>query len=223
MATASVLSRSAAKPISSTATPWNSAAARTPARPANSVTSASSARVEAVAGSEAFNRALHDLQTIQSIAGKLNSPIGELEKKIDSILSHQKELEKQLKGLHQKQAAETARSLLTKATTVGKTRALIQNIGDADGDYLQSLIDALKGDFKGVIVLTGTNDSTVSIVASVSADLTKQVQAGKIIQTVAPILGGKGGGRPEFARGAGKDATKITEALTAAEKLIAGI
>jgi len=180
-------------------------------------------RVEAVAGTEAYNRALADLQTIQSIAGKLNAPMAEVEKKVDSLLTHQKELEKQLKALQQKQVSESARSLLTKATTVGKTRALIQNLGEAEGDYLQSIIDALKGEFRGVIVLSGSINGSVAIAASVSADLTKQIQAGKIIQTIAPIIGGKGGGRPEFARGAGKDASKVPDALREAEKLIAAV
>jgi alanyl-tRNA synthetase len=177
-------------------------------------------RVEAVAGAEAYNRAMADIQTIQTIAGKLNAPVGELEKKIDSLLAHQKELEKQLKSLQQKQAAEAARSLVTKATTVGKTQALIQNLGTAEGDYLQSLVEALKGDFKGVILLAGAADGNVSLVAAVSPDLTKQIQAGKIIQTVAPMIGGRGGGRPEFARGAGKDATKLEAALREAEAMV---
>jgi alanyl-tRNA synthetase len=180
-------------------------------------------RVEAVAGTEAYHRALADLQTIQSIAGKLNSPVGELEKKIDALLAHQKELEKQLKGLQQKQAAEAARSLVTKATTVGKTRALIQNLGTAEGDYLQALVEALKGDFKGVILLAGADNGNVSLVAAVSPELTKQIQAGKIIQTVAPMIGGRGGGRPEFARGAGKDASQLDAALREAEAMVAKI
>jgi alanyl-tRNA synthetase len=178
-------------------------------------------RIEAVAGTEAYNRALADLQTIQTIAGKLNAPVGELEKKIDSLLAYQRDLEKQLKALQQKQAAEAARALVNKATTVGKTRALIQNLGNAEGDYLQSLVEALKGDFKGVILLAGADNGTVSLVAAVSPDLTKQIQAGKIIQTIAPMIGGRGGGRPEFARGAGKDSSKLEAALREAESMIA--
>jgi alanyl-tRNA synthetase len=177
-------------------------------------------RVEAVAGLEAYNRALHDAQTIQSIAGKLNAPVVEVDKKIESLLAHQKELEKQLKALQQKQAAEAGRSLSTQAVAIGGTRALIKNLGETDGDYLQSLIDALKGEFKGVIVLAGTQNGAVSVAASVSPDLTKKIQAGKIIQTIAPIIGGKGGGRPEFARGGGKDAGRIEEALRAAEAMV---
>ena len=144
----------------------------------------------------------------------------ELEKKVETLLAHQKELERQLKALQQKQAAEAARTLTAQAKTIGKTRALIQNLDNADGDYLQSIVDALKGEFKGVIVLTGATDGTVSLVASVSPDLTKQIQAGKIIQTIAPLVGGKGGGRPEFARGAGKDPSKLQDALREAEGMV---
>jgi len=190
---------------------------------AESAVAAGVRRVEAVAGGEAYQRALADLHTIQSIAGKLNAPIGELDKKIDALLAHQKELERQLKGLQQKQAAENARELLNKAATLGKTRAIVQNLGEADGDYIQAIIDALKGEFKGVIVLSGNTNGSVSIAASVSPDLTKQIQAGKIIQIIASIIGGKGGGRAEFARGAGKDGSKIAEALRESEKLIAAL
>ena len=178
-------------------------------------------RIEAVAGIEAYDRALRDAGTIHSIAAKVNAPVGELEKKIESLLAHQKELERQLKSLQQKQAAETARALGAKAATIGKTRALIHDLGEAEGDQLQAIIDALKGEFQGVIVLTGASDGTVSLVASVSPDLTKQIQAGKIIQAIAPLVGGKGGGRPEFARGAGKDRAGVGEALKQAEAMVA--
>jgi alanyl-tRNA synthetase len=58
------------------------------------------------------------------------------------------------------------------------------------------------------------------LVASVSADLTGKFQAGKIIQAIAPIVGGKGGGKPDNARGGGKDATKLDEALAKAKSLL---
>jgi alanyl-tRNA synthetase len=180
-------------------------------------------RVEAVAGLEAYDRALHDAMTIQTVAGKLNAPVAEVEKKIDSLLAHQKELEKQLAALRQKQAAATARTLLGKATAAGKTPALIENLGLASGDELQGIIDALKGEFKGVIVLAGSENGVVSLAASVSPDFAKQIQAGKIIQAIAPIVGGKGGGRPEFARGAGKDAGRIHEALQRAAAMVAAV
>ncbi len=189
---------------------------------AESAIAAGVRRVEAVAGMVAYDRALQETQLIQNIAGKINAPVAELEKKIDSLLTHQKGLEKQLKSLQQKQAAESARSLISKAAPVGQTQALIQNLGQADGDYLQGIIEALRGQFKGVVVLGGATDGTVSLAASVSPEFHKQFQAGKIIQTIAPIVGGKGGGRPDFARGGGKDASKLEEALAKARELVKG-
>ena len=115
---------------------------------------------------------------------------------------------------------EIARSLAAKATTIGSTPAIVENLGAADGDLLQSIADALRGQFKGVVVLGGTANNAVALVATVAPELTKKFQAGKIIQAIAPIVGGKGGGRPDNARGGGKDASKLDEALAKARNLV---
>jgi alanyl-tRNA synthetase len=177
-------------------------------------------RIEAVSGLEAYKQANDQLQLIKTLAGKVNTPVGELEKKIESLLSQQKELEKQLKSAQQKQAAETARTLVAKAQNIGSTRAIIENLGPADGDFLQSIADSLKGQFQGVVVLGGSSNGSVALIATVSPDLTKQFQAGKIIQAIAPIVGGKGGGKPDNARGGGKETAKLDEALAKAKTLL---
>ena len=177
-------------------------------------------RIEAVSGLEAYKRANEELQLIKTVAGKVNSPVGELEKKIEALLAQQKDLEKQLKAMQQKEATETARGLVAKAQTIGSTPAIVENLGVADGNYLQSVADALKGQFKGVVVLGGLENNAVSFVVTVNTELTKQIQAGKIIQAIAPIVGGKGGGRPDNARGGGKDVAKLDEALAKAKTLL---
>jgi alanyl-tRNA synthetase/REP element-mobilizing transposase RayT len=177
-------------------------------------------RIEAVSGLEAYKRASEELQLIKAVAGKVNSPVGELEKKIEALLAQQKDLEKQLKAMQQKQAAEIARGLAAKAQTFGSTPAIVENLGAADADLLQAIADALKGQFKGVVVLGGAANNAVALVATVGPELTKKIQAGKIIQAIAPIVGGKGGGRPDNARGGGKDASKLDEALAKAKSLL---
>jgi alanyl-tRNA synthetase len=177
-------------------------------------------RIEAIAGLRAYEKMREDAELLSSLSGKINSPVGELEKKVESLLSQQKELEKQLKSLQQKQAAEIARGLIAKARGLGPVRAIIENLGTADGDYLQAVADAIKGDFKGVIVLGGVADGAVSLVAAVSPEFTSKIQAGKLIQAIAPIVGGKGGGRPDNARGGGRDASKLNEALTKASEIL---
>jgi alanyl-tRNA synthetase/REP element-mobilizing transposase RayT len=185
-------------------------------------------RIEAVAGLRAYEKAREEAALISTLAGKVNSPVAELEKKFESLLSQQKDLEKQLKAARQKQAAETARDLLKAAQSTPPTQsakftpAIIENLGTADGDFLQAVADALKSQFKGVVVLGGSSQGAVSLVATVSPDATVRFQAGKIIQAIAPLVGGKGGGRPDNARGGGKDAAKLPDALKKARELVAG-
>jgi alanyl-tRNA synthetase len=183
---------------------------------AESAVAAGIRRIEAVAGLEAYKKANEELQLIKTLSAKVNSPVGELEKKVESLLAQQKDLEKQIKVMHQKQAVEMAHGLAAKAQTFGSTLAIIENLGAADGDFLQSVADGLKGQFKGVVVLGGTANNAVALVATVSPEFTKKIQAGKIIQAIAPIVGGKGGGRPDNARGGGKDVSKLDAALARA-------
>jgi len=177
-------------------------------------------RIEAVAGLTAYGLANEQLQLIRSLAGKINSPVGELEKKVEALLAHQKELEKSLRTATMKEAAGHAKDLMTRAETINGVPAIIVNLGANDGDTLQAIADSLKSQFKGVVVLGGAANGAVTLIASVSADFTAKVQAGKIIQTIAPIVGGKGGGKPDNARGGGKDASKLDEALAKAKTLL---
>ena len=177
-------------------------------------------RIEAVSGLEAYRAANEQLQLVRRLAGKVNSPVGELEKKIDALLAHQKELEKHLKAAQQQQAAAIATDLKAKAQGYGPVQAIVENLGAGDGDYLQAVADSLKGQFKGVVVLGGSANGAVALLATVSGELTSKFQAGKIIQAIAPIVGGKGGGRPDNARGGGKDAAKLDQALARARELL---
>ena len=170
-------------------------------------------RIEAVSGLAAYRQTIQQSELIKSVASRVNSPVGELEKKVESMLAHQKELERQLKGMQQKQAAGIARGLLAKVRSIGEVPVIIENLGEGDGDYLQGIADSLKGEFKGVLVLGSSSGGAVALISTVSSELTKRIQAGKIIQAIAPIVGGKGGGRPDNARGGGKEVGKLGEAL----------
>jgi alanyl-tRNA synthetase len=178
-------------------------------------------RIEATAGLPAYESARADMDRLTNVSGKLNAPLAELEKKLEALLTQQKTLEKQLAALKQSRAANVAVELLEKVRSAGlKTPAIIENLGDADGDYLQAVADALKGKFDGVVVLAGAANGSVALVATVAPVHTKAIQAGKIVQSIAPLVGGKGGGRPDNARGGGGDASKIPDALREAEKLL---
>jgi len=138
---------------------------------------------------------------------KLDADVREWEKKTA------KSAEAELKSRAAQIASELARSHAGKDFSVAE-------VPDADGKLLQAIVDALKSKFKGPIFLAGRRDGSVALVAYVPAALTKKFQANRLIQQIAPIVGGKGGGRPENAQGAGKDDSKINEALSKARELL---
>jgi alanyl-tRNA synthetase len=85
-----------------------------------------------------------------------------------------------------------------------------------DRGQMRDLADTLRNKFKSaVIVLASTDDGAVSIVSAVTPDLTKKVQAGALVRTLAQAVGGKGGGRPDMAEGGGKDPSALPAALGA--------
>jgi len=180
---------------------------------AESAIAAGVRRIEAAAGLHAYELASGDTQRLHSLATKLGTPLPELEKRVDGLLAQQKDLEKALQSAIARNAAQTASWLLTRAQDIAGVPLISQKFPDADADYLQAVVDALKGRFKGVVVLGGSANGAVALVAAVSPEFTSRVQAGKIIQAIAPIVGGKGGGKPEAARGGGKDPSKLDAAL----------
>ncbi len=174
-------------------------------------------RIEAIAGLEAYNAARADADLIKALCGKVTAQgAHDLEKKIEALQQQLKDVEKALKSAQQREASGRAKDLLSKA----ENNAIIVNLGEVDADYAVAVSDALKGTFNGIVVLAATGGGNVALIASVAKDHQAKVQAGKIIQTIAPIVGGKGGGKPDFARGGGKEVSKVDAALAEARKLV---
>ena len=177
-------------------------------------------RIEAVAGLEAYRKANEEVHLIKTLAGKVNSPVHELEKKIELLLAHQKELEREVRTAMMRNASNAASELLGRAQTVNGIPLIAHNLGEAEPEFLQAIADALKGRFQGVVVLGGHKVGAVTLICAVTPEFTTKVQAGKIIQTIAPMVGGKGGGKPDNARGGGKDVSKLDEALAKVKSLL---
>ena len=177
-------------------------------------------RIEAVAGLEARLSARNDSERLQGVASRLGAPLTEVEKKLEATLARQKELEKELSALRQKAAAGFAKELLAKAST-GAIPSIVEEIPGADGNELQFVADALKSDFEGFILLAGVSEGAVSLVAVTGKAHQGTLPAGKLIGAVAPLVGGKGGGKPDSARGGGRDASGLSLALAKAKELIA--
>ncbi len=184
-------------------------------------------RVEAIAGKAALRQTADDARLIQRLASRLNAPPAALERKLEQMLDRQKQMEKQLKVLQNRAAIERSQALLASAREIpaaGSRPAIpliAANLGAVDGKTIQNIAESLKAKFPGVIVLGGGSGNSVALVALVSQEFCPYVRADEIIRSMALEVGGKGGGRPEFARGGGKIPEGLNRALAKAEGAIA--
>ncbi|HEX7231166.1 MAG TPA: alanine--tRNA ligase [Candidatus Binatia bacterium] len=141
--------------------------------------------------------------------------------KVRRLLEHQKELEKEIEKLRGQFEQDQVRELLAQQRAVNGAKVLISRVDNLDAKQLRDIADRLKEKLgSGVIVLASAGTANVNLVATVSKDLTKRYHAGNIIKELAAMLGGGGGGRPDFAQAGGKDPGKIPDALRRAEELV---
>ncbi|PYJ08894.1 MAG: alanine--tRNA ligase, partial [Verrucomicrobia bacterium] len=148
---------------------------------------------------------------------------------IDARSAHLEKLEAEVHEWEKQNAKASEADLRSRAATIaselaathGGEKSCVAEVSEADAKLLQAVVDGLKSRIEGPIFLAGATEGRVALIASVPKELTSKIQANKLIQEVAPIVGGKGGGRPEGAQGAGKDAAKIGEALARARELLA--
>ena len=147
---------------------------------------------------------------------------------IDARGTHLEKLDADVRDWEKKHAKEAEADLQRRAAKIAEEVALskagqklcVAKIPDGDAKLLQAVVDSLKQKFSGPIFLVGESQGKVALIASIPKELTAKIQANKLIQEVAPVVGGKGGGRPESAQGAGTDLSKIGNAIMEAHRLL---
>jgi alanyl-tRNA synthetase len=154
-------------------------------------------------------------ETTEAMLKMIDARAAHLEKADVDVREWEKKAAKASEAQLQSRAAQIANEL----SSSHKNSCVVQ-VPDADGKLLQAIADVLKTKIDGPIFLAGNANGRVALLASVPKELTSRIQANKLIQEIAPIVGGKGGGRPENAQGSGNEVTRINEALDAARKLI---
>ena len=178
-------------------------------------------RVEAFTGEGALDL-IHNYQLrLKEIGDLVRGSVDDAVDKVKRLLDRQKELERELDKLRGQLDKDRVPDLLARKQSVDGASFLITQVDGVDGKQLRDIADQVKEKLgSGVVVLASAGEANVNLVASVSKDLTKKFHAGNIIKELAAMVGGGGGGRPDFAQAGGKEPAKIDAALKRAEELV---
>jgi alanyl-tRNA synthetase len=178
-------------------------------------------RVEAVTGKTAYEWVVHTEQVLRDIAAMLRGSREDVDEKVRELVERSRRLEKEVQQLKSKLTSGQGGDLTSQAKDVGGIKVLAAQIDGADAKSLRDAVDQLKNKLgSSVIVLATVQDGKVVLVAGVSADLLNRMKAGDIAGAVAAQVGGKGGGRADFAQAGGTQPENLGRALAGVESLI---
>jgi alanyl-tRNA synthetase len=184
-------------------------------------TAAGVRRIEAISGDRALAEYQRALTTLRTAASILNVGETEIVAALERQLETTRQLEKQIESLKRKAAGSIADELLKEIRTVKDVRVLAAKVTGFDRESLRQLVDSLRQKLgSGVIVLASVEDGKVALITGVTKDLIHRLHAGKIVQELAKMVGGSGGGRPDLAEAGGKDTSGIESALRTVYPLI---
>ena len=179
-------------------------------------------RIEAVAGSAALETVARKEAALREAAEILKIAPLEVPKRLAKLLEEQRLLEKQLAAFEVKLARSRAEELVRAARQVNGVAVVTGRIDGLDADGLRAVADTLRDRLgSGVVCVGSVVDGKVNLVAAVTTDLVKRVQAGRLMQEVARAVGGRGGGRPDLAQGGGPDPSRLDDALKLVHDLVA--
>ncbi len=162
---------------------------------------------------------------VDQLAALLQVPADKLPERIAQIVEDNKRLVKQLKTASKTGGPDTmdeARQLLEASAKIGEAAVVVGRLSTTSVERAREAIDMLKKKAKSAaVVLAYEEEGKVMLLAGVTDDLIKKVKAGDIVKTIAPIVDGGGGGKPQMAQAGGKNPAKIDEALAKAKEMIA--
>jgi len=171
-------------------------------------------RIEAVAGQVAIDWLQRQDQTLRALSGRLKTSPEQLDERVEQLLTRSRELEKELDRLKSKLASAAGSDLASSAVEVGDFKLITAELEGVDPNGLRDTVDQLKNKLGSGIVVLGTRvGEGVRLVAGVTQDLTARFKAGEVVNHVAGQVGGKGGGRPDFAQAGGTEPAGLKAAL----------
>jgi alanyl-tRNA synthetase len=181
-------------------------------------------RIEAVTGTYSLDEVRRQRSTYGELVARLGIRSGDYDQqlqKADQLRQRQSELESEMRKLRMQLVSGTVSPAGDEELLVEGIRVLVREVPPAPANELRDMADALRSKLgSGVVVIGTRSEGNVSLVASVTKDLTARVKAGDLVKKLSAIVGGGGGGRPDFAQAGGKDPEKLPEALAAVEAAV---
>ncbi|MGB0865859.1 MAG: alanine--tRNA ligase [Granulosicoccaceae bacterium] len=174
-------------------------------------------RIEAVTGQGAVSRVAELETAAATVARRLNTSMNELPTRVDTLIERTRELERTIDQLKAKAAAAAGQSLTDNAVAIGDVKLLATKLEGADPKQLRETVDQIKAKLgESVVVLAMDDGGVARVVAGVSKPLCDRLSANDLIKHLSAQLGGKGGGRPDFAQ-AGGDAAQLDVAVASVQ------
>jgi alanyl-tRNA synthetase len=179
-------------------------------------------RIEALTGAGAVAYVQAHEAALDRVLGALGVPADQAQDAIAKLHAEAKRLARENEQLKMKIAlGGGSRGDEDDSVTVGDAKLIARRVSGLEKGALRGLSDSLRDRLKrGVVVLAAEHEGKVHLLVSVTKDLTDRVKAGQLVKELAPIVGGGGGGRPDFAEAGGKDAAKIDDLLAKARELV---
>jgi alanyl-tRNA synthetase len=180
-------------------------------------------RVEAVSGTGALEEFRRGFE-VARMAGGGDKPAEALRERLAHNDDEIKRLRRELEQLKLKSAKANMADAASEAIVVHGIRVLARRVDGVDKAQMRDLVDQLRGQLgSGIVVLGAAHDNKVTLIAGVTKDLTGRIHAGKIVSTLAPMVKGKGGGRPDLAEAGGPDAAALDPTLAAVSTVVANL
>jgi alanyl-tRNA synthetase len=178
-------------------------------------------RIEALTGAGALAWMQQQRETLATVLGALNTTPAQSVDAIHRLQADVRRLGREVESLKMKAAMGGGVGASDEISTIEGVKLIAKRVSGLEKTALRGLSDNLRDRLgSGIVVLVSENDGKVALVVGVSKDLTSRVKAGNLVKELAPIVGGGGGGRPDFAEAGGKDAAKIDELLDAAPGVV---
>jgi alanyl-tRNA synthetase len=178
-------------------------------------------RIEAVTGIGALEHYQIQSQLLAYLTDRLNTSPDSVLETVDKLSHTVKQLEKELEAQKRAGALGQLDQLASQVQTIKGVKLIAAEVTGTDREGLRQLVDSLRQKLgSGVVALGMPEDGKVALIAGVTKDLTAKVHAGKLIQALAKLVGGSGGGRPDLAEAGGKDTSALKSALQSVPGLL---